>query len=190
MLRRLRGSRHLARGGVPTLPDLRVDRRLRPGWARPFAGVRSRVGKEADDQGFVTYRSPQGFSLKVPVSWTRTETPSSVVFEDEYRRIEVSIIDPRASPIAARAQAARSLKRRGAVAIHCVREAKLPAGRSIQIRYTSRFEPSAAANKEFRLESERYLITGCGKIAVLTLCAPAMMQAADLWKVIAGSFRW
>jgi hypothetical protein len=44
--------------------------------------------------------------------------------------------------------------------------------------------------KEIGLESERYLITGFGKIAVLTFCAPAVVQAADLWKLIAGSFCW
>lgn len=189
MLRKLRRSRHPTRGGAPTLPGLRVDR-LRPGRARPLNGARSHAGEESDGQVFVTYRSPQGFSIKVPVSWTRTETASSVVFGDKQRRIEVSIINVTAAPIAARVQVARFPKRRCAIAIHCVREAKLPAGRSIQIRFTSGFGPSPAANKEFRLKSERYLITGCGKIAVLTLCAPAVMPAADLWKVIADSFRW
>ena len=190
MLWKLKGSRHLARAGALTLPDLRVDHRLRPGRVRPLTGARSRAGNEWDHRVFITYRSSQGFSLKVPESWTRTETASSVVFEDKHRRIEVSIVNPRASPIAATARAARFAKRRPAVVIHCVRETKLPAGRAIQITFTSACQPSPGAKKEFGLASERYLITGFGKIAVLTLCAPAVAQAADLWKLIANSFRW
>jgi hypothetical protein len=118
------------------------------------------------------------------------ETPSSVVFEDKHHRLEVSIVDVTATPIAAKARATRFVKRPRAVAIRCVREAKLPAGRSIQIRFTSAFERSPAVNNEIRLDCERYLITGSGKIAVLTLCAPAAVQATDLWKMIADSFRW
>jgi hypothetical protein len=190
MLWKLKGSRRLARGGAPTSPDLCVYHRLCPGRLRPLTGAGSRAGNEWDDQVFVTYRSSQGFSLKVPESWTRTETASSVVFEDKHRRIEVSIVNPRASPSAATARAARFATKHRAVVIHSVRETKLPAGCSIQIRFTSACEPSPGAKKEIGLESVRYLITGFGKIAVLTFCAPAVVQAADLWKLIANSFRW
>jgi hypothetical protein len=71
MIWKLRGSRPPAHGGVPTLPDLRVAHRLRRGRARPLAGARTHAGDEADDHLFITYRSPQGFLLKVPASWTR-----------------------------------------------------------------------------------------------------------------------
>jgi hypothetical protein len=189
MLRKIRGSKHPTRSVAQILPEFRVDRPRRPDPARPRTGVRSRAGNEWDDQVFITYRSSQSFSLKVPEGWTRTETASRVVFEDRHWRIEVSIINPRASPIAATARAARFAKRHPAVVIQCVRETKLPAGRSIQIRFTSAL-PRPGAKKEFGLASERYLITGFGKIAVLTLCAPAVMQAADLWRLIANSFRW
>jgi hypothetical protein len=190
MLWKIKGSRHLARGGAPTLPALRVHHSLRPGRVRPLTGARSRAGTEWDDQVFTTYRSPQGFSLKVPMGWTRTERASSVLFEDKQLRIEVSIVNPRASHTAATARAARFAKRHRAVVIHSVRETKLPAGRSIQIRFTSAFKPGPAANKKICLESERYLITGFGRIAVLTFCAPAVVQAAGLWEPIADSFRW
>ena len=126
----------------------------------------------------------------MPVSWTRTKTPSSVVFKDTHRRIEVSIVDVTASSTRSRARADRFADSSGVVEIHSVREAKLPAGRSIQISFTSAFGRSPAANYDIRLDSERYLIIGCGKIAVLTLCAPAVAETADLWKAIAASFRW
>jgi hypothetical protein len=190
MLWKIKGSRRLARGGAPTLPALQVHHRLHPGRVRPLTGALSRAGNEWDNQIFITYRSSQGFSLKVPESWTRTEAASSVVFEDKQLRIEVSIVSPRASHTAATARTTRSAKRHREVVIHCVRETKLPAGCPIQIRFTSAFQPSPGANKEICLASERYLITGFGKIAVLTFCAPAVAQAAGLWKLIADSFRW
>jgi hypothetical protein len=118
------------------------------------------------------------------------QTPSSVAFQNKDYRIEASIVEVTATPIAARASAAKFAKRPLAVAIRWVGEAKLPAGRSIHIRFTSVFERSPVVNNEIRLDSERYLITGCGKIAVLTLCAPAARQTAHLWKTIADSFRW
>ena len=190
MLRKLRRSRSPAGSGAPTFPDLRVGHRPGRARARPPRRARSRAGEELKGQVFVAYRSPQGFSLKVPVSWARTTTPSSVVFADTHRRIEVSIVDVTASSTRLRAWADRSADSSGVVAIHSVREAKLPAGRSIQIRFTSSFQRSPATNYDIRLDSERYLIIGYGKIAVLTLCAPALVETADLWKLIAASFRW
>ena len=71
MLWKIKGSRHLACGGAPTLPDFRVHHRLHPGRVRPLTGARSRAGNKWGDQVFITYRSSQGFSLKVPESWTR-----------------------------------------------------------------------------------------------------------------------
>jgi hypothetical protein len=118
------------------------------------------------------------------------ETPSNVAFEGKHHRIEVSIVDVNAPPITARARAIRFARRPRTVAIRCVGDAQLPAGRSIHIRFTSVFERSPAVSNEIRLDSERYLITGCGKIAVLTLSAPAARQTAHLWKTIADSFRW
>lgn len=189
MIWKLRGTRPPTRGGIPACPTFWSGNHLHTSRARPLTGARSRPAEESDDHVFITYRSPQDFSLKVPASWTRTETPSNVVFEDQHHRIEVSIVDVTATALAGRGRPVRFATSPRAVAIRCVGVAKLPAGRSIQIRFTS-VRRSPAVNKEIHLEGERYLITGCGKIAVLTLCAPAVVQAGDLWKMIADSFRW
>jgi ABC-type oligopeptide transport system ATPase subunit len=66
----------------------------------------------------------------------------------------------------------------------------LPSGPAVQIIYTSNSDPNPVTNKQIRLENERYLIAHNGKLATLTMSAPAGADNADQWKLMADSFRW
>jgi hypothetical protein len=77
-----------------------------------------------------------------------------------------------------------------AVTIVSVKDVRLPSGSAVQIAFTSNSEPNLVTSKRIRLESERYLIARDGKLASLTLSAPAGADNADQWKLMADSFRW
>ncbi|HXP31375.1 MAG TPA: hypothetical protein VN832_09820 [Stellaceae bacterium] len=159
----------------------------------PVPREKSPPGDIPDNQVFVTYRSPLGFSLKIPEGWARKEDPSGVSFEDKYGRIAVKISPTASAPTAASVKAsdAPALVKSGhAVTIVSVKDLKLPSGSAVRIAFTSNSEPNPVTAKRIRLESERYLIARDGKLASLTLSAPAGADNADQWTLMAESFRW
>jgi hypothetical protein len=150
-------------------------------------------GDIPDDQVFITYKSPQGFQLKVPEGWARKETPTGVSFADKYGEIDVTLAQSAAAPTAAsvRSGEAADLEKNGrAVKISAIKDVKLPSGPAVRIAYTSNSNPNPVTNKQIRLENERYLMGHAGKLAALTLSAPAGADNADQWKLMAESFQW
>jgi hypothetical protein len=149
-------------------------------------------GDIPDDQVFITYASPLGFSIKVPEGWGRTDKPDGVSFADKYGRVDVAVA-PGAPPTAANARSgeATALEKSGrAVKISSVTDVALPAGPAVRMAYTSNSGPNPVSNKQVRLENERTLIGHAGKVAVVTLSAPAGADNADQWKLMNESFRW
>jgi hypothetical protein len=149
-------------------------------------------GDIPDDQVFITYASPLGFSIQVPEGWARTDKPDGVDFADKYGRVEVAITSGTA-PAAASAHSGEvtALEKSGrAVKIGSVADVKLPAGAAIRIVYTSNSDPNPVTNKQIRLENERTLLGHDGKVAAVTLSAPAGADNADQWKLMNDSFRW
>jgi hypothetical protein len=150
-------------------------------------------GDIPDNQVFITYKSPQGFSLKIPEGWARKETPSGVSFADKYGLIDVVVTSSATPPTAASARSGEvmDLEKRGRAAkVSMIKDVKLPSGPAVQIIYTSNSDLNTVTNKQIRLENERYLIAHDGKLATLTMSAPAGADNADQWKLMADSFRW
>ncbi len=149
-------------------------------------------GDIPDDQVFVPYASPLGFSITVPEGWARTDKPDGVSFADKCGRIEVDVT-PGAPPTAASARTgeAAALEKSGhAVKIGSVTDVKLPSGPAVRIPYSSNSDPNPVTNKQIRLENERTLLAHGGKVAAVTLSAPAGADNADQWKLMNDSFRW
>jgi hypothetical protein len=149
-------------------------------------------GDIPDSQVFVTYRSPLGFSLKVPEGWARKDQNGAVSFADKYGEIAVSVQTGAPPTVAsARANEAAELETAGrAVKISAITEAKLPSGPAVRIVYTENSNANAVTGKQIRLESERFLIGHGGNVAFLTFSAPAGADNADQWKLMSESFRW
>jgi len=160
---------------------------------KPVAREVNPPGDIPDNQVFVTYTSPLGFSLKTPEGWARKDSPQGVSFADKYGWIEVTISSAAAAPTLATAKTgeAAELERNGrAVKIEAVRAATLPSGPAVRIEYTSNSEPNAVTGKKLRLENQRYLIARNGRLARLTFSAPAGADNADQWKLMSDSFAW
>ncbi len=164
--------------------------RAAPAQESAVAPEKNPPGDIPDDQVFVTYQAPQGFTLKVPEGWARTDNPSGVTFADKYGTVAVSVAPATAAPTAAAVKAADLVKAGRAVKIAAIDTRMLPGGQAVRIAYTSNSEPNSVTDKRIRLENERFLIGGAGKLAILTLSAPAGADNADQWKLIADSFRW
>jgi hypothetical protein len=77
MIWKLRETRPPTRGGVPACPTFWSGNHLHSSRARPLTGARNRAGEESDDNVFITYRSPQDFSLRAKAI-LRSAVPSGI----------------------------------------------------------------------------------------------------------------
>ena len=150
-------------------------------------------GDIPDNQAFVAYASPLGFSIKAPEGWARKESAGGVSFADKYGTVEVTISNKAAAPTLASVKTveAAELEKNGrAVKIGAIKETTLPSGPAVRIRFTSNSEPNSVTGKKIRLESDRYLVAHAGQLATLTFSAPAGADNVDQWKLMSDSFAW
>ena len=154
---------------------------------------RNPPGDIPDNQVFIDYISPLGFSLKVPEGWARRDLPDGVSFADKYGRVTVT---QTAAPKMPNVEEAKQTlapdleKNSRAVKVTAVKQAKLPAGPTILISYGSNSDPNSVTNKAIRLENDRYYFWKDGKLVAVSFSAPAGADNADQWDMMASSFRW
>jgi hypothetical protein len=150
-------------------------------------------GDIPDNQVFVQYTSPSGFSIKVPEGWSRVDRPDGARFSDKYNIIDLAVskADQPPDTAGAKARDAAELKRAGrAVEIKSVKDVKLRSGPAVLITYASNSDPSPVTNKQIRLEHERYLMFKNATLVSLDLSAPLGADNVDQWKLMSDSFRW
>lgn len=150
-------------------------------------------GDIPDNQVFVIYNAPDGFSMKVPEGWSRTASDHSVRFFDKYDEIDASLGAATAAPTVASVQASEipDLETGGhAVKISAVKAVKLAAGPAVRISYLSNSAPNPVTGKQIRLEHERFIVFRDGKTVTLDLAAPAGADNVDQWQLISNSLQW
>lgn len=161
--------------------------------ASALAVEKSPPGDIPDSQVFVTFHSAQGYSIKVPEGWARRDRPGGVSFSDKYNGLDLEVVARPVAPTFAtvRAQEVAALEKgSGAVRVIGVSRRTLPAGPAIAVVYQVNSAPNAVTGKAIRLENERLYLWKDGRLATLTLSAPAGADNADQWKLMAGSFAW
>jgi hypothetical protein len=150
-------------------------------------------GDIPDNQAFITFSSPAGFSIKVPEGWARKDDGASTVFSDKYNHISFTA---RAAAQAVDEAYVKStlvpeLQAKGrAISKVKVSTVKLKPGNIVKLAYDSNSEPNAVTNKQVREENETFYYSSNGKLVELTLSAPKGADNVDQWKLISSSFRW
>lgn len=166
---------------------------LASGAETPAAAEINPPGDIPDSQVFIVFDSPDGFKLKVPEGWARTDAASKVIFNDKFNRIAVEA-SKLAQPLDlafAKSTLAPELEKSGrAIKILKVVSQKLKAGEAIRVIYESNSEPNSVTNKQVRDENERFYYAKDGKLVTLDLSAPKGADNVDQWKLISSSFRW
>lgn len=168
-----------------SLPALAAEKAVQPEKNPP--------GDIPDTQVFIDYTSPQGFTMKVPEGWARSDRADGASFVDKLDGVVVSASKADAAPTvdSTRADYVPKLEAAGrAIRVTAVKQVKLPAGPAIRIVYTSNSEPNAVTNKQVRLENERYLYFRDGRFVTLDLYAPKGADNVDQWQLMSSSLRW
>jgi hypothetical protein len=160
---------------------------------QPLKQEKNPPGDIPDNQVFITYASPRGFSFKVPEGWARKDLTDGAVFADKYGRITVAETTSPTAPdvVTAKQTLVPELEKTArAVAVKKIQAKKLPAGATVLISYDSNSDPSPVTNKAIRLENDRYYFWKDGRLVMLDFSAPAGADNADQWDMMAKSFHW
>jgi hypothetical protein len=150
-------------------------------------------GDIPDSQVFVQYKSPLGFSIKVPEGWSRVERPDGARFSDKYNIIDLAVskADQPPNAVIAKTREAAELTNAGhAIEIKSVKDVKLKSGPAVLISYSSNSNPNPVTNKQIRLEHDRYLMFKNGTLVSLDLSAPLGADNVDQWRLMSNSFQW
>lgn len=160
---------------------------------QPIPAEKNPPGDIPDNQAFVLFKSPLGFSVKVPEGWARRDEPGGVRFSDKYNTVRVTVA-PQAT-VSTRAslkanEIAEFEKSPMAIRVNAITPVTLPSGNGFAVNYGANSDPNPVTNKAIRLDNARYYLWKSGKLATLTLSAPAGADNVDQWRLMANSFAW
>ncbi len=159
----------------------------------PVAPEVSPPGDIPDNQTFVSFSSPAGFTIKVPEGWARKEDGTTVTFSDKYNHVTLQQGDT-VQPIDeafAKTSLVPDLQKSGrAVSDVAIKTATFKSGSTVVLTYDSNSEPNAVTNKQLREENETLYFVKNGKRVAVTLSAPKGADNVDQWLFMANSFRW
>ncbi len=151
-------------------------------------------GDIPDTQAFVDYHSTAGgYHLLAPEGWARADKGSSVSFSDKLHSVTVDIASASGPRSVDTARSMDEPKIRSSVRAFqevTVERVALPSGPAVLLRYRANSEPNQVTGKVYRLEIDRYEVYKNGKLASLSLSAPAGSDNVDVWKKISDSFGW
>jgi hypothetical protein len=150
-------------------------------------------GDIPDTQAFVDFSAPQGFRLRVPEGWARSDSPDGVRFSDKLNAIQVRLVATPAAPTVASAQANEVpvLQAQASCVEHVsVTMVTRRAGPAVLIRYRADAPPDPTTGKVVHDDVERYEFWRAGTEAILTLSSPQGADNVDPWRTITDSFTW
>mgnify|MGYP000032295844 FL=1 len=150
-------------------------------------------GDIPDNQVFIDYTAPAGFSMQVPEGWSRSDTATGVSFADKYGTIDIATAkaDKAPTPQSIQQREVPDLVAGGhAVEVTDVRAMTLPAGDAVALDYLSNSAINPVTNRQIRLENRRIYLFHAGQEAIVTFSAPAGADNVDAWKMMAESLRW
>jgi hypothetical protein len=164
-----------------------------------FAGTEVPVTPEVsppgdipDSQVFIVYKSPAGFSFKVPEGWARRDAGNTTRFQGKYD-VVASTLTQISQPLDvnyAQQKLVGDIQKGRAVTIGKISIAKLSGGNAVKIAYSENSEPNTVTGKQIRMESERFYFAKDGKLVALYLSAPLGSDNVDQWNLMSASFHW
>lgn len=150
------------------------------------------TGEIPQSQPFVNYTSSVGgYDVQVPESWTPLVSGKDIKFTHSYNGISVQIIsttEPFTMDTIKNLYVSQLVRKGRAVDVKNVSMAVTKSGQAILVEFESNSE--TVGGKKVRLENRRYYYYKDGKLAALTLWAPAGAENENIWKQIPDTFLW
>ena len=145
------------------------------------------TGDIPDNQVFLVYQSPSGWSIKYPEGWAQSGGPNATLFRDKNNIVRV-VVRPGSAPTPATVRSDPSLK--GARITSGPSPLSLGAQRAIKVVYTTQSQPSPVTGKRLTLTVDRYYVAHAGKVATIDLGTPVGVDNVDAYRLMSESLRW
>jgi hypothetical protein len=151
------------------------------------------AGDIPDDQVFVPYKSPGGFTVSVPEGWARTTNGDSVTFTDKLNSVTVSYQPANAAPTVQSATDNELPQIAGSAPNYSPGEVTAvdrSGGQAILITYQADSPKDPVTGKVVPDAVERYEFFKNGTEAIITLSGPVGADNVDPWMIVSDSFKW
>lgn len=157
-------------------------------------------GDIPDNQVFLVYRSPAGYSMKYPEGWAVSRSGGTTVIRDKNNLIRIAVaagVAPTSATVRAemtKLHAATPSLRAGSPIVHptCTymgQTYRVPRA-AVRVDYSTLSQPDPVTGTRATLLFNRYYLPHAGKVAVLDLGTPQGVDNVDSFCLIAESFRW
>jgi hypothetical protein len=182
------GSSNSSSASVPSTPPSSPSSQSSPGAGQaPSEAQSAATGDIPDNQVFLVYQSPSGWSIKYPEGWAQSGGPNATVFRDKNNIVRVVVL-PGSPPTPATVRSDPSLK--GARITSGPSALSLGAQRAIKVVYTTQSPPSPVTGKRVALTVDRYYVARAGKVATIDLGTPVGVDNVDAYRLMSESLRW
>ena len=145
------------------------------------------TGDIPDNQVYLVYRSPAGWSIKYPEGWARSGGASATVFRDKNNIVRIAL-RPGSAPTTAQVRSDPSLRQANISSAPAAMSIK--GSRAIKVVYTTRSAPNPVTGKRVTLTVDRYYFARGGKVATIDLGTPVGVDNVDAYRLMVESFRW
>ena len=173
---------------VPTTtvaPATTID----PNAPNPNAPEVVEPGDIPDNQVFVPFTSPDGFTVKVPEGWSQTDNGGVTTFTDNYNAIELASVPAAAAPTvdSVSSSGLTDVSSNSTFHLVTVEPVTRKVGDGVVAKYEIGSAPNPVTGKSALLAVERYFFNHNGKDAVLTLSGAKGADNVDPWKTVTDS---
>ena len=149
------------------------------------------AGDIPDNQVFLEFRNPGGYSVKYPEGWVQRGTGPTVTFQDKNNRIRIVLSKgPAFSAASVRADLASLTEANASFRATSPSVIAIAAKPAFKVSYTTESAPNPVTDKRVTLAVDRYYLSRSGKRAILDLGAPKGVDNVDAFRLITKSFRW
>ncbi len=149
------------------------------------------AGDIPDNQVFLAFRNPAGYSIKYPEGWLQRGSRQNVTFQDKNNRIRIVVGRGRAfSAASVRIDLAALKSANTSFQASSPAQLRLPGGPAFKVTYSTESAPNPVTNKRVILAVDRYYLSKGGRQAIIDLGAPKGVDNVDAFRLIVQSFRW
>ena len=181
------GSKHVS--SSPSTPT--ATQQTAPASTSPAAlqgeAASAATGDIPDNQVFLVYHSPAGWSIKYPEGWAQSGGPGATVFRDKNNIVRV-VVQRGSAPTPAQVRSDPSLRASHIKAAPSV--LSVNGKRVVKVVYTTTSAPNAVTGKRVQLTVDRYYAALGGKVATIDLGTPVGVDNVDAYRLMIESFRW
>ncbi|MDQ2982840.1 MAG: hypothetical protein M3R70_02780 [Actinomycetota bacterium] len=146
------------------------------------------TGDIPDNQVFLSYRSPAGFSIKYPEGWAQRAARSQVTFRDKNNIVRVVVVTGARPTAASVRRDVASLK--GAQLATGPKSITISGAPAFKVVYVTRSAPNSVTGKRVELVVDRYYLFHAGREAIVDLGTPKGVDNVDAYRLMIESFRW